>query len=147
MNNDFEHGIKRIREGEEPPVPDEIKLRKEVDMAVDKARYDYEQANNTKISLYDFVADKCNITSSLYKKLQNPTRPNKWTRAALGKLCVGLGLTIDEANELFQLQGGKLNETNALDKIIYCALRDKDDISFFCGEVLQYTGKDIESLK
>ena len=147
MNNENDKGLMKVGPNDILNIPDELKLIKEVDMAVDKARYDYEEANNTKISLYDFVADKCNITFSLYKKLQNPTRPNKWTRAALGKLCVGLGLTIDEANELFQLQGGKLNETNALDKIIYCALRDKDDISFFCGEVLQYTGKDIESFK
>ena len=147
MNNENDKGLMKVGPNDILNIPDELKLIKEVDMAVDKARYDYEEANNTKISLYDFVAEKCNITTSLYKNMQNEDRANKWSRTALGKLCVGLGLTIDEANELFLLQGGKLNETNALDKIIYCALRDKDNVYDFCAEVLEYTGKDIESFK
>ena len=147
MNNENDKGLMKVGPNDILNIPDELKLIKEVDMAVDKARYDYEEANNTKISLYDFVAEKCNITTSLYKNMQNEDRANKWSRTALGKLCVGLGLTIDEANELFLLQGGKLNETNALDKIICCALRDKDNIHDFCDEVLEYTGKDIASFK
>lgn len=149
MYNEYEKGSFRInpKTDKVPPPPDPAALRVEIDKAMAIAREQYEKDNNTKISIQTFIEEKCNISNDTFKKMQSVKYPNKWTRGMLGKFCVGIGLSIDEANKLFQLQGGNLNETNTLDKIIYCALRDKDDISFFCGEVLQYTGKDIESLK
>ena len=148
MNNVYEKGSMRIKgTGDITFNPDSTALRLEIDKAIAIARDQYEQDNNIKIGIYPFLEEKCNISQDTYKKMQSTKYKNKWTREMLGKLCVGLGMSIDEANELFLLQGGKLNETNALDKIIYCALRDKDNIYDFCEEVLEYTGRDIESFK
>ena len=147
MNNVYEKGSMRIGPDDIIIEHDQIALRVEIDKAIDITREKHEKDNNTKIGIYPFIEEKCNISQDTYKKIQSPKYKNKWTREMLGKLCVGLGLSIDEANELFLLQGGKLNETNALDKIIYCALRDKDNVYDFCAEVLEYTGKDIESFK
>lgn len=148
MNNVHEKGIMRIKDPRDKTFGgDPEALRLEIDKAIAIAREQYEKDNNTKIGIYTFIEEKCNISQDTYKKMQSKNYPNKWTREMLGKLCVGLGLSIDEANEMFFLQGGNLNETNALDKIIYCALRDKDNVYDFCTEVLEYTGKDIESFK
>ena len=61
------------------------------------------------------------------------------TRNFLAKFVVGLKLGIEEANELFYLESGKLNLTNSFDYIIYHALEDKDLIDFFIEEVEKYT--------
>ena len=144
MNINYNKGIPRVPKGVEPPN-DLVKLHMKIDMTVDIARQSYEKCNNKKIDLYSFVEEVCNIVSATYKSMQNGKR--RWTRAQLGKLCVGLGLTPEQADELFVLQEGKLSMTNNLDIVIYYALKDKDSVFDFCKEVKERIGKDIDSFK
>jgi hypothetical protein len=87
------------------------------------------------------VADRCDIPYNTYKKYIGLKR--QITRVALAKFAVGLRLSLDDANKLFRLQGGELNETNDFDYIIIHALMDKDDIQDFQDEVKQYTRVNI----
>ena len=144
MDITYRDGIARMKDPEIPPV-NPSKLPAKVDTEVEAARVKYEEEHHKKIDIYTFVADTCNITPDAYKKMQNGSR--RWTREQLGKLCIGLGFTTEQANELFQLQGGELNRTNLLDQIIFCALRDHDTVFDYCQEVKEHTGKDIESFK
>lgn len=54
---------------------------------------------------------------------------NNVSRNVLGKVCVGAKLTVEEAQELFVLQGYALDPVNNLfDAIVVCCLKKKDDI-------------------
>ena len=54
---------------------------------------------------------------------------NNVSRNVLGKVCVGAKLTVEEAHELFVLQGYALDPVNNLfDAIVVCCLKKKDDI-------------------
>lgn len=54
---------------------------------------------------------------------------NNVSRNVLGKVCVGAKLTVEEAHELFILQGYALDPVNNLfDAIVVCCLKKKDDI-------------------
>ncbi|MDR2180304.1 MAG: hypothetical protein LBP21_08340 [Synergistaceae bacterium] len=83
------------------------------------------------------VADQCDIPYNTYKKYMGLKRPV--TRVAIAKFAVGLHLSLDDANRLFRLQGGELNETNDFDYITLHALRDKDNVQDFLEEVEKYT--------
>lgn len=144
MDINYRDGSARMRDEDRPRV-NPAELLADVDRIVENSRIKYEEEHREKIDIYTFVADTCNITCDAYKKMQNGSR--RWTREQLGKLCIGLGLTADQANKLFQNQGGKLNSTNTLDQIILCALRDHDTVLDYCKEVKGNTGKDIESFK
>jgi len=79
----------------------------------------------------------CDIPYNTYKKYMGLKRTV--TRLALAKFAVGLSLSLDDANELFRLQGGELNETNDFDYITIHALMDKDNVMDFQEEVEKYT--------
>ena len=54
---------------------------------------------------------------------------NNVSRNVLGKVCVGAKLTVEEAHELFVLQGYALDPVNNLfDAIVVCCLKKKEDI-------------------
>ncbi len=79
-----------------------------------------------------FVAmqKKCAISESLIRKVINGQR--KPTIEFVSFVCVGLGLTIEESTELFDLLGHTpFNKNNLFDSITYIALRDRDDIDTY----------------
>ena len=57
---------------------------------------------------------------------------HKITRVAIGKLCVGLTMSVEESNELFKLEGHSLEpENNLFDAIVVDALQCGDDVDVF----------------
>lgn len=103
----------------------------------------YEEKEKEKIGFLPLVEKKCNIPEDTMKKMQSGKR--RFTREQLAKFCVGFKLPIEKADELFLLQGGRLNLTNDFDFIVYHALKTKDDIEIFCDEVLNYLHVELMS--
>ncbi len=61
------------------------------------------------------------------------------TRDVIAKLCVGAGLTIEEANELFILCGSCLDvENNLLDAIVIDNIKCKEGIGVFFEECQKF---------
>ena len=90
-------------------------------------------------NIEDLMEELCNIPISTYKKYMGgknriPTRP------FMAKLCIGLKLSIDEANAFFRAQGGELNLTNDVDAIIYYALETRDTVEEYEKELAEKTG-------
>lgn len=72
----------------------------------------------------------CAISDSLIRKVINGQR--KPTIEFISFVSVGLGLTIEESTELFDLIGHTpFNKNNLFDSITYIALRDRDDIHIY----------------
>lgn len=64
---------------------------------------------------------------------------NNVSRSVLGKICVGAKLSVEEAQELFLLQGYALDPVNNLfDAIVICCLKKKDDIYEMIAMCQQY---------
>ena len=73
----------------------------------------------------------CAITKDNVMKFINQGKRgrNNVSRNVLGKVCVGAKLTVEEAQELFILQGFALDPINNLfDAIVVCCLKKEDDI-------------------
>ena len=78
----------------------------------------------------------CNIPMSTYK--QYMMGKGKPTRAFLCKICVGLGLSIEEANELLAMHSGELNMSNLSDAVTYYALKTHDLVEDYEQELEKY---------
>ena len=79
----------------------------------------------------------CAVSYELVKKYLNGSR--RVTRDALAKLCVGMHLSVEEAQPLFQLEGHSLEpEINLLDALVVDALNCKDDIDVFAEGCEKY---------
>lgn len=146
--NDKKH-VYRVPAGWTPTqLPDDLKgrhskLRMNVSMIMEEENRCYEEKEQKKIGLFPLVEKQCNIPEDTMKKMQSGKR--RFTREQLAKFCIGFKLPIEKADELFLLQGGRLNLTNDFDFIVYHALKTKDDIEVFCDEVLNYLHHDLRS--
>ena len=103
---------------------------------------DEEKANKLRKKLSELVFTKfdgsyaklesnCAINKDNIMKFVNQGKRgrNNVSRSVLGKFCVGAGLSVEEAQELFVLQGYALDPLNKLfDSIVVCCLKKKDDI-------------------
>jgi hypothetical protein len=79
----------------------------------------------------------CGVSYELIKK--NISGKRRITRATLAKLCVGMGLSVEKAQELFRLEGHSLEpDINRLDAIVVDALQCGDDISTFFEECEEF---------
>ena len=103
----------------------------------------YEMENGLKpMVAYEKIETQCQIPiSTLKSTINGKVKP---TRNFVYKFTVGLGMTLEEANELFMLCGGPLSEYCMADFICLCALRDKDDIFTFIEDFQKYTKLKIE---
>ena len=90
---------------------------------------------------YDLIDEMCTIDISTLKKTIN--KSIRVTRTFLYKFTIGLHMSIDEANELFNLCGGPLRETNPADYICINYLKTQDDIHRFCEQYKEYIGKNL----
>jgi hypothetical protein len=92
-------------------------------------------------TITELINYSCNIPGPTYKQYMSgkgvPTRP------FIAKICVGLGLSVDKANELFRLHSGELNLTNDADYITYNALLSHDSIYDYEEELERYTGNRV----
>ena len=79
----------------------------------------------------------CAVSYELMKKTISGKR--RITRATLAKLSVGMGLSVEKAQELFRLEGHSLEpDINLLDAIVVDALQCGDDISTFFEECEEF---------
>lgn len=80
---------------------------------------------------YAKLESSCAINKDNVMKFVNQGKRGRdnVSRSVLGKFCVGAGLSVEEAQELFILQGYALDPFNKLfDSIVVCCLKKKDDI-------------------
>ena len=114
----------RFSDGDIIPQSDEIKtsiLRKKLTELI-FTKFD---GNHAKLESLCAI-NKDNVMKFLSKGKRNR---NSISRNVLGKVCVGAKLTVEEAQELFVLQGHALDPVNNLfDAIVVCCLKNKDDI-------------------
>jgi hypothetical protein len=96
---------------------------------------DYTKKHNIKPK-YDGLEEICQLSASALKK--SCSGSIRITRLFLYKLTVGLKMDVDEANELFALCGGELDENFHEDYVCYKALKDKDDIIHFIDQFNHY---------
>ena len=108
-----------------------IKLRYEVD---------HEISSN---KAYEDLADLCQISVTAFKYAVAGKKGNTANRHFLYKLAVGMRMTIEEANILFELEKGPLSDECLEDQICYCALRDQDSIYDFIDEFEKITNYKI----
>lgn len=116
---------------------------KKLAQRIGKMKLLYEVENNLKpMTAYDEIEEKCQIsTSTLKNTINGKIKP---TRNFLYKFVVGLQLSLDLANEFFDLCDGKLQEDCKADYITIKALEDKDDIYRFIEDFQKYTKLKIE---
>lgn len=97
----------------------------------------FEKENNLKATVaYGVLEDVCQISAVTIKK--SITGTIKITRSFLYKFTVGLHMSLEEANEYFELCGGPLNEQWGEDYICIKALEHGDDISFFIKQYEEF---------
>lgn len=90
-------------------------------------------------TITELITKSCNTSMATYKQYISgkgyPTRP------FIAKLCVGLRLTVDQANALFRLHSGELNQTNDADCITYYALLTHNTIDEYEEELKIFLGR------
>lgn len=116
---------------------------KKLAQIIGKMKLRYEDEHKLKpMAAYDEIEEKCQISISTIKNTINGKI--KPTRNFLYKFTVGLQMSVDAANELFELCGGCLREDCRADYITIRALEDKDDIYAFINDFQKYTKLKIE---
>lgn len=114
------------------------KLAKTLNNFVLKLETDYDCSRN---KIADKIEENCQQSWDTYKRIINGRC--KATRVALYKFCIGMNLSREEADTLFNLtEEGKLTNDNIGDYIFVRAL-GRDSIFDFIDEFEKYTGKSI----
>ena len=115
---------------------DENELPSDVDTVI----FDYCQKHGLKRS-NAVIAEYCHTNEKTLREYLNGNR--RITREFLYKLAIGLELTLDEADLLFEKCGGKLNADNRQDYIVINAILDHDDIDDFIENFNELVPKDF----
>jgi len=91
---------------------------------------------------YDFIDARCHIAAATMKKvLLNQCAV---TREFLYKYTVGLGMTLEQAQEYFELQGGRLRDgVEEAELIAFNALKDRDDIDSLIDQFQRLLGRKL----
>lgn len=114
------------------------KLAKTLNDFVLKLETDYGCSRN---KIADKIEENCQQSWDTYKRIINGRC--KATRVALYKFCIGMNLSREEADTLFNLtEEGMLTDDNIGDYIFVRAL-GQDSIFDFIYEFEKYTGKSI----
>ena len=114
------------------------KLAKTLNNFLLKLEMDYDCSRN---KIADKIEENCQQSWDTYKRIINGRC--KATRVALYKFCIGMNLSREEADTLFNLtEEGKLTDDNIGDYIFVRAL-GQDSIFDFIYEFEKYTGKSI----
>ena len=124
ISSDLNHYIEQYRE-----LSDMIG-RKKAEYAK-KNNYSYDMANER------LEEDCCIPIDTLRKTILGTT---KCSRNFLYKFCVGLHMSLEEANKFFILCDGELNERCMADYICIKALEDRDTIKDFIDQFEQHVG-------
>lgn len=91
------------------------------------------------VRAYDYIDARCHIAAVTMKKVLTERQPI--TREFLYKYTVGLGMTLDQAQEYFELQGGRLrDDSDEAELIVFNALKDRDDIDSLASQFQNLLG-------
>ena len=103
-------------------------------------KFNFEKANMlSSTKAYEELEEMCQISVTTLKYAISCTKGHTANRRFLYKFCVGLQMSLEEANTLFELEDGKLSEHCLEDLICICALRDSDNIYDFIEEFEKHT--------
>lgn len=105
-----------------------------------KKQYEKEKQISSTQAYFD-IEEMCQISADTLKKAICHSR--KTTRSFLYKFVVGFQMTLDEANEYFELCGGPLTRKKAEDYICMNALRDKDSVQQLVDDFEKHLGLKI----
>lgn len=86
----------------------------------------------------DELENVCLIPYDTIRKIIIGT--TKCTRHFLYKFCLGVGITVDEANELFEMCGGPLYAKCMEDYIFIKAIEDEDTVEEFVKDFEKHVG-------
>lgn len=115
---------------------EEKSLKLEMSKIIHTYKDKYVAIHKTRCDQYDIVSNACDIPVSSIKHMLSGRQ--RITRHQLGKFCVGLKLSIEEAQQLFRWQGRSLSVgEDAFDTVVYYALKDEDDIWDFIDEAAE----------
>ena len=98
---------------------------------------------------YSKLQIECDLNPETFRKVLSFRNGRNVTYPFLAKFCVGAGLTVGEAEELFLLMGHQLTTKNMSDYILMCVLDKHDDIMEYDADmraqglrgILSYDGK------
>lgn len=107
-----------------------------------KLKYEMEHGVSSN-KAYEDLCDLCQISVTAFKYAVAGKKGNTANRHFLYKLAVGMKMTIEEADVLFELEKGPLSDECLEDMICYCALRDHDSIYEFIDEFEEKTNYKI----
>ncbi len=94
------------------------------------------------IRAFDFIDASCHIAAATMKKVL--LGQCAVTREFLYKYTVGLGLTLERAQEYFELQGGRLrDDAEEAELIAFNALKDRDDIDSLIDQFQRLLGRKL----
>ena len=111
----------------ESPEEKQIQLRKRLNSLI------HEKLDGSSAK----IEAACGVSYELVRKYMGGRR--KVTRDTLAKLCVGMGVSVEEAQQLFQLQGHSLEpDINRFDAILVDVLKCSEDIRVFYDECEEF---------
>lgn len=85
-------------------------------------------------NMFSYVGTKCALSESAVRSAVNGKRPI--TQEFLAFLCVGLKVSIEEAEEMFDLFGHPLTfGFNYFESVTMCAIRDRDEMEAYLEDL------------
>ena len=109
------------------------------DMDIDELRYRLSELFFSKFkNNYSMLEACCDIKRNTFQKVLKAKNGRNVTYILLAKFCVGAGLSVSEAKELFSLMGHELSDTSRRDVILCNILNTHQDIVEFDKDLQQY---------
>lgn len=120
------------------------------DMDIDELRYQLSELFFSKFkNNYSMLEACCDIKRNTFQKVLKTKNGRNVTYILLAKFCVGAGLSVSEAKELFSLMGYELSGSSRRDAVFMYILDTHQDIEEFDNDLQkycsQYKGKSIIS--
>ena len=81
-----------------------------------------------------YVSIRCNLSESTIRKVINGSR--NATKDFVGRICVGLGLSMSDTEDLFEQLGQPLDFNSCyFDAVTMTAIKDRDSIDDYCEDL------------
>lgn len=94
---------------------------------------------------YNMLEARCDIKRDTFQKVLRFKNGRSITYELLAKFCVGVGVSQEEAKELFAMMGHNLSPLNRADYILLCELNNHGDIVEFDEDLRCFGYKSILS--
>lgn len=121
----------RLSADDECKMPEETKN-------IEDLRIKLSELFGEKFESYAQLEAKCDIKRDTFQRVLKFKNGKSVTYQLLSKFCVGAGLTIQTAVELFALMGHNLSSQNRCDYILLCELKNRCNISEYDNDMQKY---------